>query len=204
MQGQREALLVGKHILAERCAELRQPFDDRRQPLFRLAVERGAGAAKGCVIALEHALLLGGEVERLALPHQSIDAAEELCVGVELVPVARDLRRELALDLEQRVVAVGAGQKMEHLFDPPQRPPAQLERRNGIGEIRRLRTAGNGRDLGLMLGEGARIRRREMLGPDFFKRGHLARGGPMPEKGVIAVFLRVHAGFSPKEDAAYI
>ena len=77
VQGECEALLVGEHILAERCAELRQPLDDLRQPLFRLAVERGAGAAKGCVIALEHALLLGGKVERLALLHQSIDAAKE-------------------------------------------------------------------------------------------------------------------------------
>ena len=204
MQGQCEALLIGEHILDERRAKLRQPLDDLRQPLFRLAVERGPGAAKGCVIALEHALLLGGEVERLALPHQSVDAAEELCVGVELVPVARDLRRELALDLKQRVVAVGAGQKMEHLLDPPQRPPAQLERRDGIGEIRRLPAAGNGRDLRLVLGEGTRIGRREMLWPDLLKRGHLARGGPMREKGVFAVFLRVHAGFSPKEDAAYI
>jgi hypothetical protein len=55
-----------------------------------------------------------------------------------------------------------------------------------------------------MLGEGAHIGRREMLGPDLCKGGHLARGSPMPEKGVIAVFLRVNAGFLPKEDAALI
>ena len=123
---------------------------------------------------------------------------------MELVPVARDLRRQLALDLEKRVIAMGAREEMEHLLDPPQRTPAQLERRDGIGEIRRLRAAGDGRDLGFMLGEGAHTGRREMLGPDLCKGGHLVRGSPMPEKGVIAVFLRVHAGFSPKEDVAYI
>src|SRR5262245_3687670 len=89
---------------------------------------------------------------------------------------------------------------MEHLLDPPQRPPAQFERRNGIGKIRRRRAASDGRDLRLVLRKGARIGGSEMLGFDLFKRGHLARGGPLLEKGVIGVFLRVHAGFSPKEE----
>src|SRR6185437_6702270 len=198
MQGEREALLVGEHILAERRAELRQPLDDLRQALFRLALERGAGAAEGRVIALEYALLLGGEVKRLALLHQSIDATEQLRIGVEPVPVVRDLWRELALDRKQRLIAVGAGQKVEHLLDPCQRPAGELERCDGIAEIRRCSAARDGRDLGLVLGEGPRVGWCEMLWLDLCKGRRLAGGGPGPEKGVVALLLRVHAGLSPR------
>ena len=47
VQRQREGLLVGEHVLAERRAELGQPLDDLGQALLRRAVERGAGAAEG-------------------------------------------------------------------------------------------------------------------------------------------------------------
>src|ERR1700749_4720481 len=189
VQGEREALLVGEHILAEGGAKLRQPLDDLRQPRFRLALERGAGAAEGSVIALEDALLLGGEVKRLALLHQSIDATEQLSIGVELVPVAGDLWGQFALDRKQRVVTMGTGHKVKHLLDPPQRPPGQFEGCDGIGEMRWLRAARDDRDLGLVLGEGPRVGWREMLRLDLCKGGRLAGGGPRPKKGVVALLL---------------
>jgi hypothetical protein len=77
---------------------------------FAGAIERGAGAAEASVVALEHALLLGGKPERIGLAHQRVDAAEQRRVGVDLVPVAGDPRRNLALDFKERVVGVGAGQ----------------------------------------------------------------------------------------------
>jgi len=171
---------------------------DLRQPRFRLALERSAGAAEGSVIALEDALLLGGEVKRFALLHQSIDATEQLSIGVELVPVAGDLRGQFALDPEQRVVAMRAGQKVEHLLDPSQGPPREFEGSDGIGEIRWLRAARDGRDLGLVLGEGPRVGWCEMLRSDLCKGGRLAGGGPRPKKGVVALLLRGHAGLSPR------
>src|SRR5262249_45350069 len=93
----------------------------------------------------------------------------------------------------------GPASQRDTCLTRPQRPPAQFERRNGIGKIRRRRAASDGRDLRLVVRKGARIGGSEMLGCDLFKRGHLAGGGPLPEKGVIGVFVRVHAGFSPKE-----
>ena len=195
MQRKCEALLVGENVLAERGAKLREPLDNIGEPRLRFAVERGAGAAKRCVIALEHALLLGGKVERFALTHQGVDAAEEPRIGVELVPVACDLRSEFALDGEQRVVAVGAGQKMEHLLDPRERPPAQFERRDRVGKIRWFRIGCDGRHFRFMFGKGARIGRGEMLGLDGIEWRGLARGVPGAKEGVIAVFLGAHAGF---------
>ena len=62
------------------------------------------------MIALKHTLLFGGKFERIALPHERIDAAEQCCVGADPVPVASDLRGNLALDLKERVVAVSAGE----------------------------------------------------------------------------------------------
>ena len=115
-------MLVGEHILAERGAELGQTLDDLGEARFRRTVECGAGAAEGGVVAFEHPLLLGGQAERVGLPHQRIDAAEQRGVGAKLVPVARDLRRQLALDLEKRFVAVGADQKAKDLLDARREP----------------------------------------------------------------------------------
>ncbi len=204
MQRQREALLVGEHVLAERRAEIRQPLDDLRQVFFRCAVERGAGAAKGRVVALQHAFLLGGKAECIALLHQGIDAVEQVGVGVESVPVARHLRRKLALDLKERVIAVRSGQKMKHLLDPGQRPPAHLQRGDGIGKIRQLGAAGDCRDLGFVFGKGACIGGSEMCGLDLAERRDLAGGRPVREKGVVGAILRVHAGSTKGRCRLYI
>ena len=40
------------------------------------------------MIALQHALLLGVEIEAVGLAHERVDAAEQAFVGVDPVPVA--------------------------------------------------------------------------------------------------------------------
>jgi hypothetical protein len=191
---QGEGLLVSKHVLAERGAELRQALDDLAQALLRCAVECGAGSAKRGVVALEHPLLLGGQAERVALPHQCIDAAEQRGIGAEFVPVAGDLRRQLALNLQERVVTVGADQEAEDLLDARQCPAAQFEGGDGINEVRRGRLAGDGVDLGLMFRERARIGGSEVPGLDGREWRDLIGRRPVFEKRVIGVILRVHEG----------
>ena len=70
------------------------------------------------MVTLEHALLLGVQAERVGLTHEGFDAPEQRRVGVDFVPVAGDLRGDLPLDLEQRVIAVGADQKVEDVARP--------------------------------------------------------------------------------------
>ena len=64
---QREGLLVGKYVLAERRAEFRKPLDDLGEALFSVAVERGAGAAEARMVPLDDALLLGIKPEAVGL-----------------------------------------------------------------------------------------------------------------------------------------
>jgi hypothetical protein len=189
---QREGLLVGKHILAECGPEFGQAFDDLGQPFLRCAVERGAGAAEGGMVALQHARLLGGEVKLVRLPHDLVEAAKQRRIGTYLVPVTGDLRRDLALDLQEGLVAVGADKKVEDVFDPRQRLTAQLQRRDGVAEARRLRQRGDGGDLGLMLGKRVSVGRREVLGPDGRKRRNPVGGRPMLEKRVVGRVSGAH------------
>ena len=112
--------------------------------------------------------------------------------------MAGDLRGHLALDLKKRVVAVGADQEAEDLLDPGQRPPAQLQRRDGVGEIRRLRSGRDGLDLGLVLRECAGVGGRKVLGPDLRERRHPVGGRPMLEKGIIAGRELVHLAKIPQ------
>ncbi len=197
VQRQRESLLVGEHVLAECRAEFRQPLDDLGEARLCGGVERGAGSAKRGVVALEHPLLLGGKPKRVALAHQRIDAVEQRGIGTEFVPVAGHLRRQFALDLQQRLVAVGADQKAENLLDAGQRPAAHFEGGDGVGEIRWLCPAGDGGDLGLVFRERARVGGNKMLGLDGRERRDLIGRRPVMEKRVVGGILRVHRALAP-------
>ena len=107
-------MLVRKYVLAERSAQCREAFDDFRKALLGRAIKGCAGAAKGSVIALQHALLFGVEAERIDVLHQRIDAEEQVRVGVDVVPMAGSPRRKVAFDLQKRFVAVGADEEMEN------------------------------------------------------------------------------------------
>ena len=106
--------------------------------------------------------------------------------------MAGDLRGNLALDLKKRVVAVGADQEAEDMLDAGQRPPAQLQRRDGVLEVRRLRSGRYGLDLCLMLSECAGVGGRKVLGPDLREWRYPVGGRPMLEKGIIAGRELVH------------
>ncbi len=180
LKPQREGLLVGEHVLAERGTEFSEPLDDLGEPVFCRVIEGGSGAAEAGVIALEHALLLGVEAGRIGRAHHRIDAAEQRRTRIDLVPMAGKLRRQFALDCEQRVVGIGAGQDVEDLVDALQRPPAEFQRFDCIGETRRLGVRLDGRDLGFMLGNGAGKGRPELLGRDVIERRNTRPGWSNP------------------------
>src|SRR5262245_14811389 len=63
--------------------------------------------------------------------------------------------RDLALDCEDFLVIVRAGQQVEDVDRPRERLATCLERGDGVGECRRGRIAGDGRDLGDVRGKCA-------------------------------------------------
>ncbi len=121
LQHELPALLVGEHVLAERRAERREAFADLGEPRFCRGVERRAGALERHMVAIEHALLFGGEAKLAATAMQRVDPLEQRAVQVDRVPVLGALRRDRKLDLLDRVAGVGAGEHVKDAVDPGQR-----------------------------------------------------------------------------------
>ena len=176
---QRECLLVRQHVLAKRGAECRQPFDDLGKAFFGRAIEPGTGATERDVVAFEHPLLFRIKPERLDLPHECIDAAEQVSVGADFVPVARGSRREVAFDLQKRLIAVSANQEMEDGVHAIKGFAASLQRGNSIFEIGPIGRSRNGGNLCLVRGERAVIGRSKVLRPDLRERRNLIRRRPI-------------------------
>ena len=96
-----------------------------------------------------------------------------------------DLRRNLPLDRKERIVAVGADEKMKDVLDPLQRPAAQLQRGDYVLEVRRVGAAGDGRNLGIVLGERPGIGRAEVLGLDLREGRNPVGGRPGRQKRIV-------------------
>ena len=187
-----ERLLVGQHVLAERGAQRREAFDDRGEAFFGRFIEARAGAAERGVVALDDALLFVGQVKRADVAHQRVDAAKKRAVGVDVIPMACHLRCDLTLDFQERVVAVRAGQHVEHVADAGERPAARLQRRDGVGEARRRRIGSDSGYFRVVLGDGACIGRAKMLGLDGIKRRNPVRGRPIGKKRVVGQSVAGH------------
>ena len=93
--------LVG--VLRRQGGEL---FVELREPGLVGGAEVGAGAHEEEAVALDEVLRLRVEPERVALVVDRLDAGVELRVHVDRVVVGRDLRRELGLDLLERLVRI--------------------------------------------------------------------------------------------------
>src|SRR5580658_10293563 len=96
------------------------------------------------VVALEELARLGIELQLLALLVQRIDAREQRRVEMNRIVVCRQLRREVGLDLQNRVIAVGIGQTEESHADPSEHAADSLHRDDGVVEARRLRVVSDG------------------------------------------------------------
>ena len=168
VQRHRVGLLVGQHVLAERGAERREPLDDRRQAAcFLSGVERRALAAVAGVVALQHALLLGREAEAVAL----VDRARR---GGRTAPrssgpwpsarrcAARCRARSPAARRSSRC-RPGARTRRRRAARRGRHSPARRWCCRSVGGSALRRDLG---DLGVVLGEGPLVGRKEMLGLD--------------------------------------
>ncbi len=144
VENHREGFFVGEHVLPELGAQRRQPFADRGEPRLLVGREPGAGAHESRAIAIERARGFRVERQRRLRPVQRFDALEQRVVEKDRAALARQDRRDLALDLLQRVVAVGAGEIEEHRGDAIERLAAALQRADRIVERRRSRIGGDG------------------------------------------------------------
>ena len=156
--------------MAERSAERRQALHDFGKPLPCRLLQRSAGTTVVRVIALDDPFLFGIEPEPVGGLPDRIDPAEQGRVGADLIPVPGKARCHLALDRQQCIVGGCTGEQMEQVVDAFEALPAAFERINRVGQCRRRRVAGDGRDVRLMLGECACIGGREVLGGDTGER----------------------------------
>ena len=108
--------------------------------------------------------------------------------------MARENRRDVALDRLQFVVGVGAGEIEEDARHLVERAPAALERLDRVGEGRRLGIGGDGVDLRARLRERRVEGRAEMARLDAVERRRLERPGPGFEKRVRVVRRTGHWG----------
>ena len=183
-------LLVAEQMVAEGCPELRQPLVDLGPALLGCLVEAGAGAVEIGVGALQKPHLLGGQAQRRAVFVQQRDAAEQHRVHHDRIPVPRHPQRDLLVDLEDRRIGVRRDQVVEHGCDPGEQLAGALQRRHGVGEVRRRGIVGDRRDLGGMVDKGLLEGRQEVLRLDLGKRRRLERRLPRPEQRIVASFRR--------------
>ena len=90
-------------------------------------------------IAFQQLQRFAVELQLCALAIQRIDAREQRRIEVNRVPMRRELRRDLALDLQHRGIAVGAGQFKERGTDASQQLPGELQGADRVIEARRIR-----------------------------------------------------------------
>ena len=171
-------------MVAERGAEMRQPFVDLRHPLLGRLVEAGAGAMETGVGALQQPHLLAGQSERRAVVVQQCDPAEQYGVHHDRVPVPRHPQRHLLVDLKQRRVGMRRHQVVEHRRHPREQLARALQRGDGVGKVRRGGIVGDGGDLGRMIGEGLLEGGEEMLRRDLRKWRGFQRRLPRLQKRV--------------------
>ncbi len=125
--------------MAERRAEMGQPFVDLRHPRLGGVVEPGTGAMEAGIGALQQPHLLACQGQRGAIFVQHRDPAEQH--GVHH-------------DLEQRRVGIRRHQVVEDSRHLGEQFPGALQRRDGICKIRRGGIVGDRGDLGRVVGKG--------------------------------------------------
>ena len=136
------------------------------------------------MIAVEHARLLGRKPELVFFGLQGVDAREQRLVQIGVVAMARQDRRDVALDRLQLVIGRRAGEVEEDGGDTVEAAAAALQRLDRIGEGRRRRVGGDGVDLAPRLFQRGREGGPEMARLDALERRRLERPGPGFEKRI--------------------
>jgi hypothetical protein len=169
------------HAGAER-GETRVDVD---KPRLGGGVQRRARTQEFQIIALENAPLFRGQRELIACAIQTLDTAEQGRVHVDTVPVPGLDGRNLALDREDFVVVVGAGQEVEDVDRPCKRLATSFERGDGVGESRRRRIACDRGNLSGMRSKCASKGHPEMIRLDAAEIGHTERAAPFLEQRIV-------------------
>jgi hypothetical protein len=136
------------------------------------------------MIAIEHARLLGREVDVVASPVERVDPPKQRLVHEDRVPVLGENRRELALDRLEGIVGVRTGEIEEDAADALQPPSAALQGRERVVERRLAGISGDALDLAPLLVQRGFESGAKVLGRDRFERRDPVRGRPIAEQGI--------------------
>ena len=185
---------VRQHILPELSAKRRQPLGDRGEARLGLRRQPRAGAGEIEMIALEHARLFGRKPEFVSFRLQSVNALEQRVVQIGLVAMARQDRRDVALDRLQFIIGRRACEIEEDTSHLLEAAPAALERLDRVGEGRGRRVRGDGVDFVPRVLQRSLESGPEMTRLDALERRRLERPGPGFKKRIAFDARRGHQG----------
>jgi len=160
------------------------PLGDLGQPRAVGAFELRAGADEAAAGEVEHAVLLGGQPQRVARLPERLDPREEVGVHPHLGAVGGELGRERPHQLLPPRIAVGAGQRVERAQHPAQRLVGPLQRRNGVVVGGRRLLPGDGGHVGARLGERGLHRLGKVLVRDLCEGRQRVGRGPLGQQRV--------------------
>ena len=163
-------LLVAQDVLAKLRAKHCKLLDDRRKAQPLVGGELGASAHEIEMVPLQYAQRFGRQAKARAPLEQCINPGEQRRIEKDRVPVPRHEGRHVTLDGLQLIIGVSCGQLRKHRIDPPQRLAAELQRRDGVVESRRIGLRRDRRHFALMRGQRLDIGRLEIGGRNRIKR----------------------------------
>ena len=161
---------VSQQVLHELRAQHRQPRFDRTQAGGGVSIQQGTRPHKAAPRQHQHALLFGGQIERVAGGPQYLDPREQRLVFRNLGGIGAEQGREIALQGVARRRAVGPCKAVERAQHAVQRGIGLFQRRDRIGEIGRIGIIRNRRDIGARQGQRRIHRGREIIIRDGAKR----------------------------------
>ncbi len=170
-------LVGGEQLLLETRLQDRELFVQRLQPLLIGPTQLGAGPNEVQIGHLDQLQRLDVEVQSALLGVDGLHPREQPGIHVDGVVVGGQARRQLDLDLLQRLVGVRRGQGVEDAASPRQHPPRTLQRHDGVLEAGRRRIIGDRRDLGALLTHALSERRAEVVVLDLVELRRLERQG---------------------------
>jgi hypothetical protein len=182
---QLEGVRFLEHVLGEQGVQFGDARVDLLHPRLGLCVQRRAGAGEIEVGQLDQAQGLFVQAQRRPLLVDRIDPREQLLVQVDRVEFTGQSRVDLDLQLLQELVRIRVRDVAEGIGHPLQCGSRQLQRFEGVGEIRRLGVVADGRDLDAQLLEAAVECGRVMLVADAVERRYAVGGVPWLKEGIV-------------------
>ena len=184
LENQAELALVGEDVLAEARRQLGKALHDRGVARPRRRRQLRAGTHEVEVESLEHAALLGVEIDAIARFVKRVDAREQTGMGEDAAVVRGKTRRHLPLHRLQRRRSLARRQVVEQRADALEQATGAVERGDGIGEGRRFARGRERVGLGQVVAHRDLEGRRKVLGLHLGKRRQAVRAGPRGEQRI--------------------